>query len=290
MRSGGRPPCGAQREEKGVSMDETAVSRVPRIAAITTLALAASIPVLPAGERGQDRSNPCDYPATLIGASGQDGVRILHLEKGIGFHQLEGPLNYFIDPGLGTYGPEGKASPGLRDLSESMKPLIEAPAGGGKPRILVPIQQAIDEFMKLVSKRPPERWSSLKDFLTNSPPLQRRVHRIWITFGLRFWIRKAPAGEELQCRLELRAFKAKIDYDQGTPNLAQCELVFQDSAVGTVRRGCPSKLPEEEVRAVIIDALRNRIAVNFCLNPSLRPEADQKEGGVLGKSIDQVQG
>jgi len=104
----------------------------------------------------------------------------------------------------------------------------------------VPIKQVTEEFLKLISQRDPASWMDLRDFLDNSDRLREKKDQLWITLGFRFWSRKGPAEEELQCRLDLRAFKTKIEPgdDRGSPGMTRCELVFQDAAIGTVPSGC----------------------------------------------------
>jgi hypothetical protein len=261
----------------------------PSAAVLSCLLLASGA----AGAEG--RSDPCSTPSNLLIPSREQGQRTLHLDDKLGFTRLTNQVRYFIDPRLADseselYGPEKNAVPDAPGVV--LKSLKDAGFTLGadekrRAKILGPINQATEEFLKLASERPPEPWSDLKDFLTRSPTLKKRDDQLWVTLAFRFWVRERSGEKDLQCRMELRAFKAKIDYAEQA-NLVNCELVFRNTSIGTVPLECPGKVPEETVRAVIINALRNRIAVNFCLNRSLRLEDDQRES-VLGRSINEVQ-
>ena len=282
-------------------MSERISPPTPRMA-LMVLGAALGLAAVPPAARGQESTS--DFPTSLSGASGNEGVKILHLETRLGFTPLARGLTYFIDPALKDprtrlFSPpedaaaEAPAAGGgeLKPLEKSdfLRPLIEV--SRGSRGILVPIKQVTEDFLKLISQRDPVSWMDLRDFLDNSDRLREKKDQLWVTLSFRFWSRSGPTGEDLQCRLDLRAFKTKIEPgdDRGAPNLTRCEMVFEDAAVGTVPIRM-FKVPEEAVRAAIINALRNRIAVNFCLNPALQLEEDQRTGRVLGMSIDQVQG
>jgi len=195
-----------------------------------------------------------------------------------------------------------KGKPYLLSLAESgveeLGALVASRDGGRELKAFEIVQDVMFDFFGHFLKNRLQK-NSLDDLLLEMGGREKQSILL-ITVGARFWVRAhkgdRPATRTLESRIEIRAFKMKMVPITSGPttlkhraDLTHCELLFQDAARGEI----PLKLFRDNMagamKAVIIKAFLDQLAVNFSVNPSLRSAMinieSKKKGGITGRSI-----
>lgn len=248
----------------------------------------------------------------LRGTSGEEGYRILNLEKSLGFRRFQS-VTYILDPQLRVlespcYDPvrsEGKPGEGTAVSSMARHPELQhllKKSKRGEMRVVLLVDEIIGDFFRLVTDKVIPR-KELLEVLKEHGARRSELTRDLVTVSVRFRVRSFPDKSDkgdgavpahLECEVQLRTFKIKVapieDSDPSLTalaNLTYCEQIFEDTAVGRVNLEAFSGRPEDAVRAAIIDALKGRLAVNFCMNPRLNRSnlAQELTNDICGVSI-----
>ena len=273
---------------------EPSPGRPPARPLVLTMSLLAFAALLPGGLPGQE-PRPPRYPVDIQRSAG--GRELLGLRKENGFEDLEKEVTFIIDPRAGkkessAYRPD---DPALQSIESTDLKVLLDPGAGMKVVAQQAVKEVFDSFFKLIQREDKAAYrTDLLDVLraTGDPA------RLLVTVETRFAVRPPGAGGggkgRLECRVALKAFKLKLAADaslsRSYANLTSCELLYEDSATGDVPLEAYAD-PVLLAKASVVDALRNGLAVTFCMSPGVREslsEASVMESrgkSILGDSI-----
>lgn len=221
--------------------------------------------------------------------------------KAEGFYQMQKPVYYLLDPGLGEKESFGilpdddkatsrpaasRASDPRKEIPTSWSLILEQDKARQGLIIENQVRDVFDDFFKYACQRP-QRMPSLKEFLETTVAKEGEVRPLFAV-GVDFEAH-GPSREVLHCEVELRLFRVELKPSDfhARADLTRCELIYRDRASGQVslasfrgRQGeaggaegnneeAEREAAKRAVRAAVIQALRNGLAVNFCLNPRI---------------------
>jgi len=221
------------------------------------------------------------------------GVKFLKLTTENGFHKLD-KIYFLVDPKLGEV--DSECNKGLNKF-EYFKPLFKKDEKDERDKraelfIRQVVEDLFKDFFDVICYNPEPR-KSIEVYLRGEPTGEQKL---LATVSTRFWVDTKADSEttpkefnKLNCQVELRLFKIRLkDDDKKGRNIDRLEMLFSDTSIGTIpSKALKGKEPKWAIQAVLIDALKDRLAVNFAMNPRFNTKdvVTAVKTDILGPSI-----